>query len=246
MLFKISANSERDEDEERKVDETSTQIKHVENDASYWNLQHIGTIISISVIPLTVVMLIPRHNSIIYPSYWFEVPILTLYLTIFEAVNINTIIYLLTNQKEILKIAIFLKLYLVFAILNGFTYTVAYFLWVIVIDKNHPIPFLGLITFFADEFSVFTGIFLAIPSDLVKNIDFNGKLKSCKKYLLYWGFIHVQKDALSIIFKKLPTNFQFVIAFQFFEKATSEFFRNLFNQWQEKKTKGLMFGCLFR
>ena len=212
-VFKISANSERDEDEEGKVDETSTEIKSVENDASYWNLLHIGTIMSISVIPLTVVMLIPRHNSIIYPSYWFELPILALYISIFTAFYLMTIIYLLTNQKEILKIAIFLKLYLVFAILNGFTYTVAYFLWVIVIGKNHPIPFLGLIAFFAGAFSVFTGIFLAIPSDLVNNIDFNGRLKSSKKYVLYWFFIHLQKDALSIIFEKLPPNFKFVIAF---------------------------------
>ena len=209
----ISANAERDEDEERKVDETSTGIKSIEIDASYWNLLHIGTIICISVMPLTIVMLVPRHNSIIYPSYWFELPILTFYISIFMAVNIMTIIYLLTNQKAVLKTAIFLKLYLVFAISTCFTYILAYFLWVIIIDKNHPIPFLGLFAFFAGAVSVFTGIFTAIPSDLVKDINFNRKLKSCQKYLLYWYFIHLQKDALSIIFKKLPTSFQFVIAF---------------------------------
>ena len=123
-----------------------------------------------------------------------------------------TIIYLLTKEKALLKIAIFLKLYMVLAIFNGFILTLAYFLWSIVLNMNHPTPFLGLISFFASVVSVLIGIFLAIPSDLVNNTDFNGKLKSFLKYILYWYVIHFQKDVLSIIFNKLPTNFQFVIA----------------------------------
>ena len=254
-VYIISANWERDEDEQRKVDETSTEIKSIENDASYWNLLHIGTIMSISVIPLTIVMLIPRHNSIIYPSYWFELPILTFYISIFMAVNIMTIIYLLTNQKALLRIAIFLKLYSVFATSTCFTYTLVYFLWVIVIDKNHPIPFLGLFAFFAGAVSVFTGIFLAIPSDLVNDIDFNGKLKSSQKYLLYWYFIHVQKDGLSIIFKKLPDNFQFLIAFiipifrEGNKRILSKFVQSMAGKEDERAnvwTREVVHGCLFR
>ena len=114
-VFIISANSERDEDEERSVDELSTKLKTIENDASYWNLLHIGTIICISVIQLTIIMLIPRHNSIIYPFYWFEIPIATLFSSIIVAFNIMASIYLFTNQKALLKFAIFLKFYLVYA-----------------------------------------------------------------------------------------------------------------------------------
>ena len=213
QVFIIIVNSENDEDEERRVDKTSTGIKTIEKEASYWNFLHIATIVYISVIQLAIIMLIPRHNSIIYPFYWFEIPIVQFYVSMVVTVNIMTSIYLFTNHKELLKITSFLKLYLAHAIFNSFTLTLAYFLWVIVMNKNHPTPFLGLIVFFASVVANLTGIFLAIPSDLVKDIDFNEKLKSYIKYLLYWYIIHFQKDALSVIFKKLPANFQFVIAF---------------------------------
>ena len=214
QVFTISVNSVRDEDEERRVDETSSKIKIIDNDASYWNFLHIATIICISVFQLTIVMLIPRHNSIIYPFYWFEVPILLLYTVIIVTVTIMTSIYLFTNHKVLLKIASFLKFYMVYAIFTGIlTPTLAYFLWVIVIDKNHPTPFLGLIIFFTSAVTMLIAIFLAIPSDIANDIDFNRQLKFYQKYLFYWFFIHFQKDGLSIIFKKLPTNFQFVIAF---------------------------------
>ena len=213
QVFIISVNSERDEDEGRRVDEAFTEIKTMVNVASYWNLLHIGTIISISVIPLTTRMLIPRHNSIIYPSYWFEAPIYQFFTSIIVAVNVMMSIYLFTNQKALLKFACFFKFYFVIATFSAFIYTLAYFLWVIVIDKNHPTPFLGLCSFFASTISVLPGIYLAIPSDLMKDIDMIEKLKSYQKYFFYWIFIHFQKDVLSIIFNKLPANFQFVIAF---------------------------------
>ena len=45
QIFIVSVNSEKDDDEERGVDETSTEIKNIVNDASYWNFLHIGTIV---------------------------------------------------------------------------------------------------------------------------------------------------------------------------------------------------------
>ena len=213
QIFIISVNSEKDEDEERGVDETATEIKNTENDASYWNFLHIGTIICISVTQLTLVMLVPRHNSIIYPSYWFEMPILLCFNSITVTVNIIASIFLFTNQKAILKIANFLRFYSLYAISNVLIFTLAYFLWIIVFDKNHPTPFLGLIGGLGSLAALSAAIFYSIPSDLLKVIDFKGKLKSYLMYLYYWFFIQLQKDVLSIIFNKLPTNFQFVVAF---------------------------------
>ena len=175
-------NSEKMEDGVQRVDTTSTEIKTIKNDASYWSFLHIVTIICISAIQLPIVMLVPRHNSIIYPSYWFEIPVLQFYICIALTVNIIMSIYLFTNCKELLKITSFLKFYLVNVIFNIVALTLAYFLWVIVLEKNHPIPFLGLIIFFAGMFAALTGIFLAIPSDLLKDFDFQAKLRIFLKY----------------------------------------------------------------
>ena len=212
-VFIISENPQTNEFEEQNVDETSKEIKTIDNDASYWNIFHVGTIVCISGIQLAVMVLVPRHNSIIYPSYWFEFPLIQCYTSIIATINIMTSIYLFTNQKTLLDIAIFLKFYFGTVIINIANPIMAYFLWVIIAGKNHPIPFLGLIAFFASIPATLTGIFLAIPSHLLKDIDFNRKLKTYLKYAVYWYFIHFQKDVLSIIFKKLPSNFQFVIAF---------------------------------
>ena len=213
QVFIFCVNSEKMEDGVQRVNTTSTEIKTIKNDASYWSFLHIVTIICISAIQLPIVMLVPRHNSIIYPSYWFEIPVLQFYICIALTVNIIMSIYLFTNRKELLKITSFLKFYLVNVIFNIVALTLAYFLWVIVLEKNHPIPFLGLIIFFAGMFAALTGIFLAIPSDLLKDFDFQAKLRIYLKYFFYWYFIQLQKGGLSTLFKKLPSNFQFVIAF---------------------------------
>ena len=59
------------EDEPRGQEISVVNIKN----ASYWNALYVLLILGISILTTSIFTLIPRHNSMAYPEYWFEMAI---------------------------------------------------------------------------------------------------------------------------------------------------------------------------
>ena len=97
---------ESDGDSETEIED---EPKALSNDVSYWNLLYILVIPVGSISATSIVALIPRHNTIFYPEYWYEPMILFVstgclrfsFLTIAE-------LYVFTKLDGLLSIKVFM------------------------------------------------------------------------------------------------------------------------------------------
>ena len=51
----------------------------LEKDASYWNGLYAPLILGVCILTTSILTLIPRHNSIAYQEYWFEMAIILIF-----------------------------------------------------------------------------------------------------------------------------------------------------------------------
>lgn len=209
----ISVESQTNEDRIIEKNEVKAEPAVTENGVSVWNLLHVVTIVCTTALLLSPQMLIPRHNSIIYPTYWFKFPILVSFYMMISTTQLIGSIYFFTNQASLLNIGVFFKIYLWSAVINTVPPSIIYYFWTIVANMNHPMPLLGAISWLSSMVFQVWGIFFLLPLDLLDDEDYRRKLKVYVKYWYWWWFIHFQKDALSLVFKSLSTHFQFIITF---------------------------------
>ena len=112
----------------RKNDDDSEEgeEKHVTNLPNYCYMLHLVTIIGVTTVSLVPQTLIPRHNSIYYPNYWYENAIAVAFVGS-TILSMRTMLecFTFTKEKSIVTMNVGLKMY------------------------EHPMPFLGLFVFFS-------------------------------------------------------------------------------------------------
>lgn len=194
--------------ENAKTRATSSSVKN----ASYWNVLHnigilLGCVFWVS--PLT---LIPRHNTILYPTYWFEsILVLGVMATLNTALVILDI-YAFLNCKIIISMRMVLRMFFWILSVYLIPYCMSYVVWSIFLDYNHPMPQVGPLSLFAAWIFNLFGIWVLIPSDLRGVYEFRQKLQMLLLYLVWWFVVGIQMDGLSFIFENLPSNLQWTIA----------------------------------
>ena len=165
--------------------DTKELTKPLESTASYWNVLHIFTVIGITALSLSPQMMIPRHNPILYQSYWPEYMIVLATLAVSGTIDLVVIILLL--------------------------YCISYLVWVNYFEMNFPMPFLGLFLHFPGFIGQVSAVWFLLPQDLLTQNDFTRQLKICFMYWLWWIFLNIQKDVLSFVFKILTGFWQSII-----------------------------------
>ena len=176
------------------------------NQPNYWHMLHLVTIIGITTLFLAPQTLIPRHNSIYYPNYWYEINVVI--------VPVGSIILVLrtmlewftfTKEKSILTTTVGLK---VFASIYLPTISLAVFsrvYWTTLMGFPHPMPLHGIFVFFLGWFLCICAYRSGIvfPSDLRMNDGFKNKIKTYVMFDAWWLVMNFQKDVLSIGFKSI-------------------------------------------
>ena len=99
----ISVESQTNEDRIIEKNEVKAEPAVTENGVSVWNLLHVVTIVCTTALLLSPQMLIPRHNSIIYPTYWFKFPILVSFYMMISTTQLVGSIYFFTNQAKLVN-----------------------------------------------------------------------------------------------------------------------------------------------
>ena len=118
------------------------------NNITYWNGLYIFGVLGGCALAISVQTLIPRHNAILQPSYWFEVNIPTgMGLFLMTTVMILECI-ILTEDDSFVSIHHFMRLYFFLFLSWIILYCTCCISWSIVLGHNHPMPFIGLICYF--------------------------------------------------------------------------------------------------
>ena len=110
------------------------------------------------------IFLIPRHNTIVYPDYWFEHIIYGLYLVLFFATDLLLKIHIFFKEQSLVTFKLFFKILAWNSINFVMLYSLLYVIWVIYLGKNYPIPFIGL-SVIPIAVAQLCGLWLLFPED---------------------------------------------------------------------------------
>ena len=142
-VIEIQDNSQ-DENESKDVveHEANPCPPQESNKFSYWNCLYALGIVATCVIQTSWNTLIPRHNSIVYPGYWYET-IIAISFGVHVQGTVSTIMrcYIFFNLKSLISIKLMLKLFLKLVASMTVPYCFCYILWSVYLGYNHPMPF---------------------------------------------------------------------------------------------------------
>ena len=107
---------------------------------SYWNWLHILSILCCCGLAMSMMTLMPRHNSILEPSYWFEVNITTSAAYFMMTAMIVLDFWILFGRKSFVYVRFFLKNYLATFLTWIIYFCLSYMIWTMILEYNHPMP----------------------------------------------------------------------------------------------------------
>ena len=114
-----------------------------DNETSPWNICHMFSIIAICVVFLAMVTLVPRTNSILYQSYWYEFNFCALPLMFLRTASDALSMSVYLNGEQFLSFRTLLKTFSLYLMAWVVPYVIAYLVWCQFLNYNWPIPYLG-------------------------------------------------------------------------------------------------------
>ena len=213
---KTSAENERNVSPVIRTEDVINQRinRALHNNASYWNLLHVITILGACAFSLSPQLLVPRYNNIYYPEYLHEVLFLYPIPCLVETMSQVLHFVVFTNQKSLVKISFVVKIWLCYFLPGvGLIYFTHYF-WTSVMGYQHPMPFVWIFVFLMAWIIVMCIHWSGkmFPTELRMNQEFRDEIKRYLPYEMWLFFMHIQKEVLSVAFTAISADFQFLFA----------------------------------
>ena len=154
--FNTDQNLQEEDNFEQNAKDQISSIRQVAGDSDiankgYWNWLHICSILCCCGLAMSMMTLIPRHNSILDPSYWFEVNITTSTAYFMMTAMIVLDFWILFGRKSFVYVRFFLKNYLATFLTWIIYFCFSYIIWTIVLGYNHPMPMVNQYGFFVTK-----------------------------------------------------------------------------------------------
>ena len=203
-IYSISGTEVSEEMSSKRHDEEKS-ISSIVPEPSYWNGLHAVTIIATSCLAMSVLALIPRHDSILEQRYWFEINIPVGIGMIIKTSLAVLDIFILIEDKSLVSKMIFLKIFLASFFTWLTFYCTCYAIWTMILDYNHPMPFVGLLCFIPTTVVTASSLIILFPSKFLNAKSFKETSINYLLYRLSWIIVIIIKLLLTKIFKKLET-----------------------------------------
>ena len=150
--------------------------------------------------------LIPRHNSIVEPIYWFEIILPAGFGIICTTAVLVLEMSILMQRETMISIWLYLKAISAYFLSWLITFCSSYILWTAILNYNHPMPFVGFICYLTSSIVGVIATVMLVTSGFFEQQEFKRKLLF--RYQLRFVDIIV-KILLSSIFNQLKkTNAQ--------------------------------------
>ena len=181
--------------------------------ASYWNALYVLLILGISILTTSIFTLIPRHNSMAYPEYWFEMAIMLLLVHSSTSTigMVSGVFIFMDISKSLASGKVIFNHYLRTLLAYGIPYAILCFGWTKLLQFNHPMPFLGYSALISWIITLPFAWFL-IPSNFRKIEEYKNKTFMYIVYQVVWMMITIQKMFLMILFKSFSDKLQFLMS----------------------------------
>ena len=171
-----------------------------------------GSIIII-IMSTFVYTLIPAHNLIVYPNFWYEVPFqLGFSYLPFDIANAILRISLYSNIESIKSNRVFQKIFMVLFVFLLAHSTIINMVWKDLFKYNIPVPLNGLISTLLTRIGLIFAIWLTFPRQWRKNRLFLTRLKAAiTAYVVNW-FVAGPYRVIKEMMLNCPSMYQWIIA----------------------------------
>ena len=183
------------------------------DEKSYWKSFY-GIIVLIAcVCSSLIVTLIPQHNVIEEPKYWYELILISIFgYWSFFVINITLVCAKVLHYQEFKSFDTILDLFVTAAITHVISYSIIYVYWTDFLGLNHPMPFSGNITFHIVAFAIIIRLWYKFPQVVKKNGVFRSRLRA---HMLYWIWvlvINIQFSVMNELFIMIREDLQWILA----------------------------------
>ena len=211
---------DNEKDGHERVRPTNSSRDHVEVESSHrsqgsslLNGLYGILLIGLCVIFASPILLLPQHNVITSPQYWYE-GMITGCLSFVLSLTLDTLIALKFYFKigYIISIRLFLYLYIAAAIAAIISYTLSYLIWTTILGFYFPMPYLLLVGYI--QFLVqYLTLYLLFPKHLVTEREFQKKVLAFIFSRFMVMFIDTQYKMCTFLFTSLDLKLQWILAF---------------------------------
>lgn len=193
--------------------DSNDDIKNETNEVDYKNIFYVIIVILCCILFSVPTILIPQHDTIKYPNYWYE-GMINFHLT--YPIHWICIVYMsneiLLQVQCLTSVKSFATLYVVTSFGMDITYCIGYLIWTFLLGLNWPIPFLAIVNYVGVSLFLFT-LWYQFPYEM--RIEPEGR-KKIKSYLLsgVWVvFVAFQYQCYAKVFQGFPAEIQWILAF---------------------------------
>ena len=214
---KNESGTKTNESQNEKLPNSSSKSNNWSEDQnisiSRWKLLLLMVIPTISICSTLPVILLPQHNGILFPEYWYEL-IISTNLTFCIAWPLS----MYFDTKMILKMSCYLskcsyaKMYLAAALSFNIIYCLIYYVWTYGLKFHYPIPYTSLACYASAGFCFMT-LWFELPKEARQNTTERKRIKSFFYMLAYCAFVRVKFIVLRKMFLQITSNLQWLMAF---------------------------------
>ena len=169
-------------------------------------------LIIISFSTTTPLTLVPAHNLVLNPDYWYEILFHVTPITILGSVMNCFIASHILNTRETKMMSNMMRMVLIEYLACTSFLIASHYIWTQILTFKFPIPFLGIIVTYSFIMIFCLIIWLHFPDDWRLDDEFERRMKN---YALYWHF-HLTICAiyfvLADILRQYPNQYQPLIA----------------------------------
>ena len=128
-----------------------------------WAVFYLLSILSTCIFMVSFITLIPRHNSIVEPSYWFEIILPQSVGLLLKTTMMILSCSILTETNSFVSARFFLKIYLSIFLVWALCYFICNSFWTIFLKHNHPMPLVGLICYYPIQIGSILFLLVLLP-----------------------------------------------------------------------------------
>ena len=184
----------------------------IQDNVSYWNGFYIFAILIYSVLFSSITLVIPQHDTIKHPQYWYE--LMYMHSLWFPA---NRLLHFYQSCSFVFKMPSMITLGATFRLFLATTlgfiapYVMSYIIWTLILDYNHPMPF-NVICGYLSSISFDIMAWFEFPINLRKDKIFRKGLKAYMLLNIWDIFEHLVYAGLAILFVCIPSHLQWILA----------------------------------
>ena len=174
----------------------------------------LGTILvsTVSTFPFT---LIPIHNVILYPGYWYEVLFLFPKWFIWLAIYYIYVPGFYLNIVYIKRFRHILVIFLSLTLTSFVVIPVGYCVWTYVLHLQYPIPWSGYTLSYCILFVALVTLWFRFPKEWRNNSSFESRLKYVISLQVYSLVVGIQYEFASMLLIKYQNIYQPILALLF-------------------------------